>query len=210
MNDRQTAAKWAWDLVRRDGWCILDTETTGLENTDEICQIAIVDHAGNELLNSLVRPTVPINPVAEGIHGISEEMVRNAPTFEGLLIPIMKAVGRRDLLIYNCEFDLRLIRQSAGVWGVPLAFPTSDRRQCRVWLGGGGVYCAMEMYSQWVGEWHHRYGNYRWQRLPGGDHSALGDCKAVLEVLRQMADDWESGALQQQLQLERQGSGEVL
>lgn len=30
--------------------------------------------------------------------------------------------------------------------------------------------------------------NYRWQRLPGGDHSALGDCWATLKVLQKMAE----------------------
>jgi len=30
--------------------------------------------------------------------------------------------------------------------------------------------------------------NYRWQRLPGGDHSALSDCLATLKVLQAMAE----------------------
>lgn len=29
--------------------------------------------------------------------------------------------------------------------------------------------------------------NYRYQRLPGGDHSALGDARATLAVIKRMA-----------------------
>jgi DNA polymerase-3 subunit epsilon len=49
------------------------------------------------------------------------------------------------------------------------------------------VHCAMQWYAQYVGEWHDYWGNYRWQRLPGGDHSALGDARATLSLLKRMA-----------------------
>ena len=39
----------------------------------------------------------------------------------------------------------------------------------------------------YAGQWDDYYQNYRWQRLPEGDHSALGDCRATLEVIRRMA-----------------------
>jgi DNA polymerase-3 subunit epsilon len=47
----------------------------------------------------------------------------------------------------------------------------------------------MHWYSQWIGDWNDYHGNYKWQRLPGGDHSALGDCRATLAVLKQMAGE---------------------
>jgi DNA polymerase-3 subunit epsilon len=45
----------------------------------------------------------------------------------------------------------------------------------------------MHWYAQFVGDWNEYHGNYKWQRLPGGDHSALGDCRATLAVLKEMA-----------------------
>ena len=188
MNDQQSAIRWAKDLFSRDNWAILDTETTGLGNTAQICQIAIIDPYGEVLLDSLVKPTVPIEPAAAAIHGISADKLQNAPIFFDLLLPICQAIGKRDLVIYNAEYDLRLIRQSASVYNIHLAFPTSDRRGCRLWIGGGCCYCAMLKYSEFIGEWNPHHGNYRWQKLPGGDHSALGDCFATLEVIKTMAD----------------------
>ncbi|HEY9696773.1 MAG TPA: 3'-5' exonuclease [Trichocoleus sp.] len=190
MSDQQKAAKWAFDLLQTE-FCILDTETTGLGPTAEICQIAVTSRMNEVLFNSLVCPTVPIEPDASAIHGLTAEDVAAAPTFEEVLIPLMKAIAKRDLIIYNCEFDLKLIRQSARVHGIPLAFPTSDRRQCRIWLGGGSIQCAMLQYSAWCGEWNDYYGNYRWQKLPGGDHTALGDCLATAKIINEMAASYK-------------------
>jgi DNA polymerase-3 subunit epsilon len=40
----------------------------------------------------------------------------------------------------------------------------------------------------WVGEPGWR-GGFRWQKLPGGDHSAIGDARATLAVIRRMAGE---------------------
>jgi hypothetical protein len=45
----------------------------------------------------------------------------------------------------------------------------------------------MDWYSQFIGDWNDYYGSYCWQKLPGGDHSALGDCIATLEIIKLMA-----------------------
>ncbi|MBW4475115.1 MAG: 3'-5' exonuclease [Stenomitos rutilans HA7619-LM2] len=188
MSDRQVASQWAQDLLSRDNWCILDTETTGLGNDAEICQIAVIDHEGKTLFDSLIEPTVAIEPGAIAIHGITNAHVEGAGGFHMHLTPLLQVVRNREFVIYNAEFDLKLLRQSARPYGIWLAFPTSDRRQCRLFTNGGSIHCAMHWYSQWVGEWNDYHGNYKWQRLPGGDHSALGDCKATLDVIRRMAE----------------------
>jgi DNA polymerase III subunit epsilon len=189
--DRENAAKWAYNLLQKRNWCVLDTETTGLGNDDQICQIAIASHDGQPLLNELVRPTIAISDEASAIHGITNEQVATAPSFDQLLIPILQAVNNRDVVIYNEEFDLRMIRQSLRPYGVQLAFPTSDRRGCRIFLNGGSIHCAMQQFSAWVGEWNAYHGGYRWQRLPGGDHSAIGDCLATVLVVCNMAASYQ-------------------
>lgn len=52
----------------------LDTETTGLEKTDEIIEIAIVDSQGRVIFESFFRPTIHIPQAAINIHHISNEM----------------------------------------------------------------------------------------------------------------------------------------
>ena len=42
----------------------------------------------------------------------------------------------------------------------------------------------MLQYAQFVGQWNDQYGNYRWHKLRGGDVTALGDCLATLDLIR--------------------------
>ena len=51
--------------------------------------------------------------------------------------------------------------------------------------------CAMLKHAEWVGEWNDYHGSFRWQKLAGGDHSALGDCIATLETIKKMAESGE-------------------
>mgnify|MGYP006445668973 CR=1 FL=1 len=58
---------------------VLDTETTGLDHGDEIVEIAVVDAEGRTLLDERIRPSVPISPEAQAIHGITMESLADAP-----------------------------------------------------------------------------------------------------------------------------------
>lgn len=180
-------SQWAKDLLLADNWLILDTETTGLGTDAQICQIACISNSDLTGWQTLVKPTIPIEKEASRIHGIRDEDVESAPSIDQVFLDLWKLAGNKDVCIYNAEFDLRLIRQSLRSVGIQIAFPTSDRRGCRIFPNGGSIHCVMEQYSEWCGEWNDYYGSYKWQKLPGGDHSALGDCKATLKVIQKMA-----------------------
>lgn len=175
---RERSAQWAKELLSRDPstWVILDTETTGLGPGDEVVQIAIIDGAGNVLINNvLVKPTVSISEGARGVHGITEEMIASAPRFLEVLPAIRDAVHGKVVVIYNASFDISLLTQSARASGERLAFQAAQYDD------------AMLYYAEWFGQWNDYHGSFRWQRLVGGEHSALGDCRAVLQLIRKMA-----------------------
>jgi DNA polymerase-3 subunit epsilon len=177
-SDRQAAARWAAELLADPaGLVILDTETTGLGPTDEIAEIAVIDGAGEVLIDTLVKPTRPIPVAAWNIHGIADADVASAPTMADLWSHILAAVAGRQLVIYNAAYDLTILDQSCMARDMP------DLNLDQLVT----VHCAMRQYAAFVGEWNEYHGNYRWQRLPGGDHSALGDARATLDLLRQMA-----------------------
>jgi DNA polymerase-3 subunit epsilon len=144
---------------------------------DEVIQIGIIDTAGRELLSSLVRPTqrksVPAK--ATEVHGITFASLRTAPTWPELSPAIEAALNGRVPLAYNAAFDARLIRQTAEKNG-GLTAPST-------WQ------CIMLAYASFVGEPDPHGRGYKWQKLPAGDHSALGDCRAALEVIRLIAAD---------------------
>ena len=52
---------------------IFDTETAGLGDTDEICEICIINHRGETLLDTLVKPQQRIPDEVIAIHGITND-----------------------------------------------------------------------------------------------------------------------------------------
>jgi DNA polymerase-3 subunit epsilon len=173
--DRERASEWARDLLERSDWVILDTETTGTSPYDEIVQIAIVSSDGKVLCDSLVRPTRTIPPEATAIHGISDADVRDAPSFPEVYGRVQEILSGKRIIIYNAQFDLRLIHQTLSKHNLLPYDLDSDQAEC-----------AMLVYSAWVGErWLD--GGYKWQKLENADHSAVGDCLATLALIKKMA-----------------------
>jgi len=132
----------------------LDTETTGVGPNDNIVEIAIIDHTGEILVDTLVKPVGRIQLEAMTIHGISNEMIENAPRWNEVWHEIESILAGRLVGIYNADFDLRMMQQSHTSswmqWSVPIGMET---------------FCIMKLYAQFHGEWDHKRGNYRWQSL---------------------------------------------
>jgi DNA polymerase-3 subunit epsilon len=168
------AIEWARELFQRDNWIILDTETTGLGQA-EVVQVGVVDHTGAILLDTLVRPTITIPQEAVDIHGITNEMVVDAPTFPEIYPELVRVSTDKEVLIYNAEFDISILKYCCKLHGLPL-LGYSKRSDC-----------VMEWWAQFCGEYDYdRYGGYKLQPLEG-DHSAVGDCQAVFTLLQGMA-----------------------
>jgi DNA polymerase-3 subunit epsilon len=176
IKDKNDSILWAKSiLLNPDSYVILDTETTGLESNDVIVQIGIIDLKGSILLNSLIKPTKrkSIPSSATNIHGITMNMLENAPYFKDIIPEVEKVTADKIVLIYNEEYDTRIINQTCDQDGCkPMRFKHD---------------CIMRQYSKFVGDWNDYFGNYRFQRLPSGDHSAIGDCQAALLILRKLS-----------------------
>ena len=90
----------------------LDTETTGLDRSDEIVEISIVDQTGQVLLDSLVRPSRPIPAAATIIHRITNDMVQKAPAWPILWQQVRPLLIGKTIIAYNSDFDKRMMMQS--------------------------------------------------------------------------------------------------
>jgi DNA polymerase-3 subunit epsilon len=179
-NDRVRDRQAAIDFVRRimadkSRYVILDTETTGLGKTDEIVQLAVIDLDGNVLFNENIKPTKRkrMSRDAVAIHGLTMKALSQCKTFAELAKPLERVLGNKTVISYNAMFDGRMYAQTLKLAGG--------------FLHRGDWADIMDEYAKYVGEWDDCHQDYRWQRLPGGTHSALGDCRATLELLRKMA-----------------------
>ncbi len=100
-----------------------DLETTGINiAADRIVEIAYlkVDLNGNETSKSMrINPEMPIPENVTAIHGISNEDVKDAPTFNEVARSLAKEIEGCDLAGYNSvRFDIPLLAEEflrAGV-----------------------------------------------------------------------------------------------
>jgi DNA polymerase-3 subunit epsilon len=118
----------------------LDTETTGLEKQDEIVEISILDFDAKILLQSYVKPVNPLTPAATRIHGITNAMVADAPTWPALWPRVRGALFGRPVAAYNAPFDLRMMQQTHARYKIPW-------RETFEWID------VMILYSNYCGVW---------------------------------------------------------
>lgn len=178
--DRAGVIAWARDLLGRSDWCVLDTETTGLDADAEIVELAIVAPDGGALLDTRVRPAAPIPAEATAIHGLTDADVAAASSFPGIYPRLVEVLTGRTVVAYNAAFDRAMLR--AAYARHELRRPAPVRWQC-----------AMLEYAAYAGEWSDYWEDDTFQPLPGGRHRALDDCWAVLALLRRMAAADASG-----------------
>jgi DNA polymerase-3 subunit epsilon len=95
---------------------VIDTETTGLGATAEICQLSAVDLWGNILFNELIKPRNPISPEASAIHHITDDMVKNCNGIRYYWDYFTKQYIHQKLVVgYNVMFDFRMLIQSINI-----------------------------------------------------------------------------------------------
>lgn len=179
--NRPSAIAWARSIASHPKVVFLDTETSGLDGRAEIIDIAVVDLRGNVVLNSLVQPEGRIPPEATAVHGLTLADVRHAPRWSEIAVRLAHAVSGRLVVVYNADFDRRMITQCCRRCGHP--GPTAE------W------HCAMRAFAAFL-EQPSRFGGHRWHSLeaaaahfglPRGGHRALGDAETCRRIVLAMA-----------------------
>jgi DNA polymerase-3 subunit epsilon len=169
----------------------LDTETTGLERTDEIVEISIIDHNGQVLFDSLVRPSRPIPASATRIHGITDEAAQSALPWPVLWPQIRSALFGKLVVIYNEDFDLRMMQQTHARYKLP-------------WKEKLTTFDLLKLYAEFRGEWDGARRAYRYHSLAAAGkhcgislpnaHRSAADTLLTRAVLHYIAACGEAGA----------------
>ena len=113
---------------------VLDTETTGLDYTKE----KMVEFAGVRLENgkvkdefqTLINPKQHIRKSSIAIHGITQDMVEDAPTENDVMPKIIEFIGDYPIVAHNAIFDYTFLNEaSLRVTGKALENPRIDTQQ---------------------------------------------------------------------------------
>ena len=171
-----------------------DLETTGINTqTARILSIAIqvLDTQLNTIdeFYSLVCPdrnpqNYDIESTAHTVHGITKEMVANAPTLQELLPTIKKYFESRDILTYNGNtFDLELLNYELQRLGTYLP------------VKGKICYDSYDIEKQFnsnkLGSVYKRYMGKTMEEDGLFAHNALSDVKATIEIFKKQVQMYD-------------------
>lgn len=96
---------------------VLDTETTGLDFTRErLVEFAAVRLENGKIkdeFQTLINPQQHIRKSSIAIHGITEEMVQDAPTEEEAIPKILEFIGEYPIVAHNAIFDYSFINEAS-------------------------------------------------------------------------------------------------
>ena len=95
---------------------VFDLETTGTDiSKDRIVEIAILridEHGKEHTYEKRINPEMQISEESVEVHGISNEMIADAPTFKDLAPEIAEFIGDAHLVGYNSnKFDIPLLAE---------------------------------------------------------------------------------------------------
>jgi len=154
----------------------IDLETTGVNiSNDRIVEIAIVKiltDGTRQVKRKLINPQIPIPAGASDVHGITDEMVKDAPSFKQVANEIKQFIENCDLGGYNSNrFDIPMLIEEFLRAGVP--FSADGRKLVDVQK----VFHMMEQRT--LGAAYKFYCNKTLEDA----HSAEADATATWEVL---------------------------
>ncbi|HEY0040256.1 MAG TPA: exonuclease domain-containing protein [Flavisolibacter sp.] len=95
---------------------VIDIEATGSNvTTDRIVEIAVVKYLvdGNRTVKrKIINPLIPIPPAITDIHGITDDMVKDAPTFKQAAQEIKQYLDGCDIACYNAyRLDIPMLME---------------------------------------------------------------------------------------------------
>lgn len=154
----------------------IDLEATGMNiSNDRIVEIAIVRISPDntrQVKRKLINPEIPIPPEITSIHGITNDMLQNAPVFKQVANEIRQFLDNCDLSGYNSNrFDVPMLVE--GFLRAGIEFDMKGRRLLDVQK----IYHMMEQRTLSAA-----YKFYCEKDLEGA-HGAEADAAATCEVL---------------------------
>lgn len=94
---------------------VFDTETTGFDpfNGDRVVEIGcvVVDDyiPTGEVYHAYINPERDMPTAAEQVHGLTEDFLRDKPTFSEIVSDFRDFCGDMNLVAHNAEFDMKFI-----------------------------------------------------------------------------------------------------
>ncbi len=118
------------DMTFDQEFVAFDLETTGLSaRTDKIIEIgAVILRDGREVdrFQTFVDPKRRLEPKIVELTGITDEMLKGAPTIDEVMPKFLEFCGDRVLVAHNSDFDTGFLRSACQELGLPFTLTAAD------------------------------------------------------------------------------------
>jgi DNA polymerase III subunit epsilon len=170
-------------FVRRE--IILDTETTGLTNEDAIVEISMLElidgiKTGRKF-HRFLNPKVNITQKAVEIHRITNETVKDQPTFEQIVEDVIKFIGDGTIIAHNAGFDRRMLNNELHRYGWE---PYPEKRFIDTLEISRYLFPSEKNSQDALCE---RFGIDNKHRVQSGIHSAIEDTAHLYQIYRELS-----------------------
>lgn len=157
-------------------FAVVDVETTGTgaRRGDRIIEIAVVIE-GQVAFHTLVNPGIPIPPFVGTLTGITDGMLRQAPSFDAVVDGLLDALRDTVFVAHNARFD----------W----AFVSAEVERTRGLILQGPRVCTMRLARRLLPDLPRRNldtVSYHFGITIEGRHRAVGDAVAAARVLHRL------------------------
>jgi DNA polymerase-3 subunit epsilon len=165
--------------------CFIDLETTGINlSSDRIIDIAIIKLNPDQTRitkRKLINPQMPIPAASSAIHGITDDMVKDAPSFKSVANEIKQFIEQCDLGGYNSNrFDIPILMEEFLRAGIEVDL--SQRKMVDV----QHIFYTMEPRTLSAAY------KYYCQKELVNAHSAEADVEATIEVMMAQLDRYKN------------------
>lgn len=159
----------------------IDLETTGVNpGTDRIVEIAIVKilpDGTRSVKRKLINPEMPIPKNSSDVHGITDDMVKDAPTFRQVAHELKQVLDGCDIAGYNSNrFD------------IPVLMEEFLRAQVEFDMKGRRLVDVQKIFHQMEQRTLSAAYKFYCNKNLDGAHSAEADATATYEILEAQLD----------------------
>lgn len=103
---------------------VFDCETTGTDRVrDQVIELCVQRGLEEDAPSKVwrVRPSVPIHPGAQAVHGITIDELAQCPGFEAIAAEVADVFAEADIIVgYNITFDIDMLQAEYARIGKPL------------------------------------------------------------------------------------------
>ena len=179
---------------------VLDVETTGIKiSGTEIIEIGAIKYIGPdepaEKFSTLIKPKKPIPWDATRVNSITDDMVKDAPSIQEVIVPFGNFIENCNIVGHNLPFDIRHLLHNG------VSFSPKVRYFDTLSLAQKYYKAPQRRWDREIEDWTYDYENadvlnYKLPTLceyfgivPAGAHRAICDCQVTYKVFQKIIRD---------------------